>query len=618
VAKFRVTSPDGRIYEVNAPEGATQADAIAYVQQQAKAPTRAAVQTEARGGFLSDLTNPDKDTYYGTLMPVAREPSGAKRLGAPLVLQDLAKLIPIPGQIARGQIAPSPENLAPLGRDMALQFAGGGTSLSATTRLGPPAGSLAMNALPPIAKAVTKGVTAVAQPLIDRLDQEAAIARILAKRVMQQNPGLDLPKAIEATRARLAEFGPQGVLADTGESVRGLADNMVNNPGESATRAKAVLEPRAASEGSRMVRSVEKNVSPENFYDVKGANDATKKLAGPLYESAYSAHDNLTSDGLQLLLQQEPLVKQGLNKGIELQRIEASTARQKFEPDKYGVVVDFAADGAPVIKEINKTPLRLWHAAREGLDAMLEAYRDQTTGKLNLDKRGLRIQDLRKSLSDEIKQLAGGAEGDFARADAIFADASKLNTALERGRAFVRGDEEITEKIFKAMPAKEQEAYRAGVAREMTGMIRKAGTTPKQLRDALKDTGIRDKLRAILPTEAQFNKFTADLEREATFKETNAIRRNSKTFARQAEDADANEGVAGQVVGAGVDAMRGNTGGLVARAVGLAQSMLKRTQMPQGTRDKIGRLLLSQNPADQEEAFRLLESVKNTDWVYAP
>lgn len=33
--RFRITGPDGRNYEVNAPEGATQADVLAYVQQQA-------------------------------------------------------------------------------------------------------------------------------------------------------------------------------------------------------------------------------------------------------------------------------------------------------------------------------------------------------------------------------------------------------------------------------------------------------------------------------------------------------------------------------------------------------------------------------------------------------
>lgn len=38
---FNVTAPDGTVIEVNAPEGATQAQAIAYAQSQYKAPTPA-------------------------------------------------------------------------------------------------------------------------------------------------------------------------------------------------------------------------------------------------------------------------------------------------------------------------------------------------------------------------------------------------------------------------------------------------------------------------------------------------------------------------------------------------------------------------------------------------
>ena len=34
MAKFKVTSPDGQAYEVNAPEGATEQEAINYAQQQ--------------------------------------------------------------------------------------------------------------------------------------------------------------------------------------------------------------------------------------------------------------------------------------------------------------------------------------------------------------------------------------------------------------------------------------------------------------------------------------------------------------------------------------------------------------------------------------------------------
>jgi hypothetical protein len=32
--RFQITAPDGRKFEVDAPEGATEQDAIAYIQQQ--------------------------------------------------------------------------------------------------------------------------------------------------------------------------------------------------------------------------------------------------------------------------------------------------------------------------------------------------------------------------------------------------------------------------------------------------------------------------------------------------------------------------------------------------------------------------------------------------------
>lgn len=35
---YKVTGPDGRVYRVTAPEGATQDDVLAYVQQNAGAP----------------------------------------------------------------------------------------------------------------------------------------------------------------------------------------------------------------------------------------------------------------------------------------------------------------------------------------------------------------------------------------------------------------------------------------------------------------------------------------------------------------------------------------------------------------------------------------------------
>ena len=55
--KYDVTAPDGRVYEVNAPEGATQDDAIQYVQQNLYKPTAQAAAPEEKGGFLQGAKN---------------------------------------------------------------------------------------------------------------------------------------------------------------------------------------------------------------------------------------------------------------------------------------------------------------------------------------------------------------------------------------------------------------------------------------------------------------------------------------------------------------------------------------------------------------------------------
>lgn len=566
----------------------------------------------AQHGFMDDLTNPDPTTYYGSLLPIAREASGAKRMGAPEFLQEAYKALTAPSRVLRGEVPFDQMNDE--ARNMALQLMGGGAATSMAPEI-VPAGAMAMNAMGRPVKAVAKAATAVAQPIVDRFDTEGAMGRTLAKRIMQQNPGMTLDEAIAATETQLNTLGPEGVLADTGRATKNLARTMIHTPGETAARAEKILGDRDASEVSRMVNSIEQNVTKSKFYDTDAINQQSKAKAGPFYEKSYAANPNVSSEGLQLLLEQEPLIRQGINKGVELQRIEASTARRKFDPSRYGVV-DFDVAGAPILGQ--ETPLRLWHAAREGLDAIIQEYPKFPNGKPILDKRGRAIERLRGSLGDEIKDLTGGAKGDFAKGDAIYADASKLNEALHRGRSFVNGDEEITEKVFTAMRPTEQAAFRSGVAREMIGMIRKTGSTPANIRNALRDTGIRDKLKVILPTEEKFNGFINDLQREATFKDTNRLRGGSQTFGLGSDDADAAGDMLGNVLGAGADLARGNVSGVTGRILGAAQNFIKRAQIPQASRDRIGKLLISQDPVDKAEALRLIRKVKSSGWVYAP
>lgn len=87
--RFEITSPDGRRFEVNAPEGATQADAVAYVQSQMAGPQRRA----------DDL---DPTTQAINRSPTAGILDAAAALGSGAVAAPVAGLAGLAGAILPG------------------------------------------------------------------------------------------------------------------------------------------------------------------------------------------------------------------------------------------------------------------------------------------------------------------------------------------------------------------------------------------------------------------------------------------------------------------------------------------------------------------------------------
>lgn len=125
--KYRIQSPDGRTFEVNAPEGASRDDILSKVQTHAEEnPPSAPISTsESSQNFFTDLANPNPDTWYGTLLPLAREKDGSRRLGAPLVLQDTVRAITAPGRALKGEIPYDMDALAREARGTAAVAVGG-------------------------------------------------------------------------------------------------------------------------------------------------------------------------------------------------------------------------------------------------------------------------------------------------------------------------------------------------------------------------------------------------------------------------------------------------------------------------------------------------------------
>jgi hypothetical protein len=561
--------------------------------------------------------------YQPQILPLRRGQSGGLEFVTPQVIRDLWSGVEAPGKVLRGEIAPTMENLQGAARQTTGAITTGGI---AVPRAVIPAGAAAMNAIGPPARAAGHAVVqagqTIASPVTNRIDPDGALGRMLARRLMQQNPNMSLEQAVSASRARLAELGPQAVMADLGMSTRNLARNMAQGPGETAQRARSLADVRQGGEKTRQIANIRQNVSDVDYYDADEASELAMKAAGPHFEEAFRANPSVSSKRIDKILETP-----------------AGRAAFEFARKRVKNRMDRMATPDPELTEQMRELV-----ARGEMDAVtggvasglklrtLDLIRQDLYDQMQQMKVRLARGDVRKGEYDEIKDLYSDFRQELVNLDATakagpnstkaeggayerglneYASAARLQGALERGRSFIKGDQEITEQMFRALSPQERDAYRTGVGQELVAMIRRDNTdfTPRQIIAAIRqESGMRAKLRAILPSEQQFNDFVRNIERDMAFRETHqGVRNVSQTASIAMEEGEIAGDTLATLGGGAVDVLRGRTEQAFGRAMGWALGQLRRIQMPQEQRDRLGRLLLSQEQADKEEAFRLIQ-----------
>ena len=566
-------------------------------------------------GFFSELETPNPTTNYGILYPTARDEGSETRRFAPSTLmQDSWNFIKGANQSRRGEL--TFEQMQEKGRGVA-ELIGGGTfariavpvagrvgrnAVNATSEaLGSPAVSQLVQGVSNASSTVAgfTGIPQAVRGFIDRLP--ASVDRVAAERIAERmyQDGL----TVDDIGRTLQGLGKEGTLADAGgRNISNQTRRLIQEPGTTAQLADEVLDPRNAATASRMVKSTKENISGKHFYNEMDRLTAQQaKVATPLYRRAYADFQNLSTPWLRNAMEQDPLIMQGLKRGEASLRREATILGDKYNPRDYGVV-DFNAAGEPILG--TETPLSMWHAARRGIDDILEDMRDPVTTKL--PSSADQLIRLRKALDVELKQATGGVDGAFTKADAIYSGPAKIKDAMRQGRKFAIGDGELTEKLFKSMSEGEQEAYRIGAAREMIKSIRKTGTTPPILRNILKDTEVADKIRIFAPTPKQYQKFVNTLDKEARFSRTNNLRAGSPTGLLKAEGDDMGAGLSGMVLAGAA----GNPTGAAVSAITTALTWLRKSGVSQPVRDRMGKMLLSQDPAEQRQVLDMIRKMQ--------
>lgn len=118
--KYRVTSPDGKSYEITAPDGATEDEVLAYAQKNFQTPEPA-------------KPAPKEQPYSGSVLPFSKDDQGKVSFDSNAgILGTLKRAVMAPGDVLKGKFDP----LGDEARARATEFAGAFSPIPAPMRAG--------------------------------------------------------------------------------------------------------------------------------------------------------------------------------------------------------------------------------------------------------------------------------------------------------------------------------------------------------------------------------------------------------------------------------------------------------------------------------------------------
>lgn len=565
---FDFTSPEGKNYSVQGPDGSTPEQAFQILQSQIGGDTPAFDKNDPR---FSEGTMAAGKAIEGVPFLGAAEPYAAAALNTvahpftgvghadfasnlaehKAASTDFEKNHPVEsavskmvgGTLALGPLAGTGAGATALGltgETLAGRMAAGGLSGAAIgggdaavrgedpTSSGVVGGILGA-ALPVAAKGVGKVVSALRSSAPDIAESASPqVARAL------KSDNLDAASAAQ----KLGELGPDATLADIGPNLRTQAEALAATPGPAQKIVTDAFKGRADAAGERIGEALDQHLGPAvNPTEMaEQIVERRRNEAKPLYDAAYATPIR-SSDDIESVLN-TPLGKMAVQKAATLAKSEqdvplgmfgakaskAAGMPEKMTASEYQDWLAANASGKPVERAVDVRGLDL---TKRALDDM----HDQAV-RAGANNRARVINGLRTKLTSAVDQQAPL----YPQARDVFSTASGVKDALENGRNIfskAMPPDELAASM-KGMSSAERDAFTQGARSAVSDIMGSARNDALAARSLFDKGWTRQKLEMVLgnpTTEALFK----HLEREATFHETSSgVLGNSRTAARLA------------------------------------------------------------------------------------
>lgn len=388
--------------------------------------------------------------------------------------------------------------------------------------------------------------------------EQKALAHILRSMERSGTTPEQIASEVGEASARGVPAAPLDRMGDSG--VR-LGRTIQTIPGRGSEALTEFVDERQAGQGERLANVLRKNLGNADDF-AQTADDllaARREQASPHYQRAFEKPSAIWNDELAQLFKR-PSIREAVPKAYKI------AAELGEDPNSLVRLGDEAFSEIGFLGKSGKRPvegkapnLKTLHYIREGLDDIIEGYRDKTTGKLILDKYGRGVQETRGALDKILKD----SSKDLAKGDAIWSGFSNAREALQMGRQFGRGDIEKMEKVFTGLNEGEKELFRVGAARELKKILTTSGDESDKVKAIFGTPDRRARLKELLGD--QFDDFANILGMEKKISKNNRMVTGGSPTGRIAAEQDA---ALGDNIAADLIQSRGNLGQMMWRGLG--------------------------------------------------
>lgn len=598
---FVVTSPEGKKFRVNAPDGATPDEALEYARSQfsaasnnqgisapqepdtKKAQEPTALESIAVGSLkglqnirgtigrgverglnalgLNVGENQKLDKELLDAMFTARYGKGVNLANAAELITGTGLSLATPASIAK-----NPASLSKLARlantagSAALQGAtsnaltSGGEDFTEDAAEGAALGALGGLAF----SGIGKGASYLVNKISDKAAKSSAIASNeigksggKAFRLIEEKLRKDYPDPKDFKKALNQYFSTKGEsLIERGKDSVG---NLAEGAGVYPSGAKAATEffKDKVSNASDVLKDASSRAisSSKNYYDtLDNIVEEGRKKAAPLYAEAFRSNPSVGSPLISKILR-TPEGKSALSEAVKnMQNEMALVARP--DPELTEIMremvnlgkMDYSKGGVA-----SGLKLKTLDYVKKAMDSTIDrAYKNGDAGEAR------RIIGLKKALVDEMD--VSDASGAYVKARKTSGDYLSNKDAIEAGSNFLKDDKEIVKRYYDSFGPTERKSYKAGVIKSISDKIDNSfdGANVARL---FNKSSTRDKLESILNKK----EYAALMEKansvDKIYKLRNQITGNSRTMLRSiaAQEFDTpSQEILNDIVGGGV------------------------------------------------------------------